>query len=58
MIADLPVETEEKSRNSSDRHHAFRSKFSLSPPNRGVSRPDNVAVLFKILSQLHRMVCV
>ena len=58
MIADLPGETEEKSRNSSDRHPAFRSNLCLSPLNIGVSRSDHVAVLFTILSQLYRMVCV
>jgi hypothetical protein len=58
MIADLPGETEEKSRNSSERHSVFRSNFSLFPPNGGVPWPDHVAVLFTILSQLYRMVCV
>jgi hypothetical protein len=45
MIAELPGETEEKSRNSSERHPVFRSNFSLSPPKRGVPWPDHVAVL-------------
>jgi hypothetical protein len=58
VTADLPGETEEKSRNSSERHPVFRSNFNLSPPNRGVSGPDHVAVLFTILSQLYRMVYV